>query len=379
MLDKETEIPTDLHGRFLLYRENKSVQEINDFIEDISEKYLGDALKINRSFNYEKLKQVDDLPINTFLKEYNKLDSMSEKALYLAERIVFDSYIQNPYWWKDRISEITDRNTTTIQIAVEILNNIISYMSAWRPPSKDYSKIKMVSTKLIEQIHKINDNKIQINPVVLINGYDYLGLAYNKLARKAREDEIINQSISYLENSIDYLNKCIKLAKKYEKDDYRIWEGYAYFNRARSYHDLITILKDPKNIDIVKQIKNNNDEIKYSDERIDCYVNKFKKDFEETRTIREDWKNRDYGFPSVIKNGLITEYYHAVAERILRAQRDKQGNIDEKGDYAITSSWIIDKIEEYREWWDKPGDFRVKLAVDVKQNWDKIINEYQNK
>ncbi len=158
--------------------------------------------------------------------------------------------------------------------------------------------------------------------------------------------------------SIDCFNKCIELSNRYDDPNLKLWTGYALFNKARSINELIK---------------------KVSGDEKEQFKNDWKIEMQKAISVRKKWKKFSVDFPDIIKDGLTTEYFHAVAERLLRAERDNTGKIIEKGRASITDGWEIDEKRAFNEWWDNPRGLRVRLAFNVKENWNKILKKILTK
>lgn len=352
LTERRTEPPSDLIGRFWEYIESSSdaQKRTREFVKSVSINAQGNLLsKSDLPIRFSELEHCSDAPINTFEQEYAKLDEPWEKALYLSERIVFDSYIQKSTWWRDRLRDIDDKNDMSLRCAINILNLALDYMEAWMPPDKmDFQEIEVVCDALKKEIDKIKEQRIKIAPIVLIVAYDYLGLAYNKLSRV---DSLSDDSEKNLINAVESFGKCIELSDLYDNSDLSLWTGYATFNKARSINELIG---------------------KVTEDKRDQYREDWKVEMQKTMSIRKKWKKTANKYPDVIKDGLITEYFHAVAERLLRAERNDRGEIDEKGRASIDGRWEAEEKRLFDEWWDNPRGLRVRLAFNVKENWKKI-------
>ena len=141
------------------------------------------------------------------------------------------------------------------------------------------------------------------------------------------------------------------MAAKYDDKVLEIWTGYAWFNKARSAHDLMSRINGSEK-DHLKEI--------------------WKEEIMKSILIRQQWRERSSEFPRMIRDGLTTEYFHAVAERILRAEKDKDGRVHEDGESLINDAWVEEKRKEFHVWWDNPAGLRVRLAMNVRDNWRKI-------
>ena len=68
--------------------------------------------------------------MNLFDHEYSQHSSSGDKLVYLFERIVFDSYFQQPQWWQQRFRSIAPENEKVIY-GKSILEEVTGYMAAW--------------------------------------------------------------------------------------------------------------------------------------------------------------------------------------------------------------------------------------------------------
>ena len=185
--------------------------------------------------------------------------------------------------------------------------------------------------------------------MVLIAAYDYLGLAYNKLAKASTSRDLTRK---HLFASVSALDKCISMVDRYDDRALELWKGYALFNRARSFQELVEVAP-PDDREELRQ--------------------RWREEAMAAIQIRRKWKDQSLEFPATIQTGLRTEFFHAVAVRIECADRDGLGRINEgDGPFCINDEWVAEKGKEYKQWWDNPQGLRVRLAANVAENWKKI-------
>jgi predicted nucleotide-binding protein len=357
LIDIDAERPSDLIGRYwnIIKKNDDVIFYVNQFIEQIARKVslnqLSDETQVLDFFDLRNIG--DQSLIENFKEQFDMLDSPEDKALFLAERLVFDSYIQDPDWWRSRINDIIPKENLVLRLTLSILKNIQAYMRAWRPPNPiEYHEIELVCKSLDKILSEVEQESVRINPAVLIAAYDYLGLAKHKAANVLH---LKKYSRTLLSESLTAYKKCLDLADKFDDMRIKLWTGYALFNKARATKDLIKYVGKADK----KRIRE-----------------EWKEDFMEAIQIRCIWKSMSSEFPSVIQNGLITEYYHAISVRILMGERNIIGRITEDGSFSIDDKWIEEKYREYQEWCDGDRGNRVRLATNVRDNWKKINENF---
>ncbi len=170
-----------------------------------------------------------------------------------------------------------------------------------------------------------------LNPIVRIVAYDYLGLSFHKIGKYSKKSN--EHQTENLGNAKEALEKTIKLAKEYDDQSIKLWEGYAIFNLGRVLYALKEVTK-----------KENN----------------WRETLNEAVFTRKRWTESpcvDF-FISEIVEGLYTEYLHARAELMLLDEPTNVNNYYEQAE------------DEYNDWHKQ--NTRVRLATDVNAKWDKI-------
>lgn len=346
------EIPSDILGKYT----ERNLENVN--VENIIEDFIVHNLSCSKVSSYlsyqdyitdySHLCKNQNMALNEFDQEYNELDSTDDKLVYLFERIVFDSYFQNPNWWLSKINGISVSNDLQ-KLTLSILRGVSDYMSAWKPsPDKkeniqDINRIfhsKEILARSLEEI-----SLTEVNPVVLMVGFDYLGLAYNKLGREKSFD--VADRITHLENSIAALKTVAKFAENHDDKQLPLWKGFSLFNLARSIHDKSVLEKDTHSYE-------------------------WRETFFTAIETRDVWRRCHYVLPIEVREGIETEYQHAIADRILRIEFDENGNSKEKMPYRFTKDDVVRYKELYEEWWKNPKQIRVRLASNVHASWDSI-------
>lgn len=349
---ENVEIPSDIQGKFV--ERNLDKANVENVIEDFvihniaADKQISVLSQIDYVSDYSNLCKNQENALDEFEREYLELDSNNEKIFYLFERIVFDSYFQKPEWWLQKINSISPVGDTE-RLCLEMLLAVSDYMTAWKPsPNKseniqDINKIYSAKSRLEKCLSAANSQSI--NPVVKMVGYDYLGLTLNKLGR----DNSFNKSDRevYLSLSIDSLKKTIELADQYDDKQLKLWRGFAQFNLARSMHELVKLSGKGSSED-------------------------WRKEFHEAIDTRDSWRRCHYRLPIEVREGIDTEYYHAVAERITRIELDANGDSIEKMPYRYTIEDAKKHKLDYEQWWKDPKQIRVRLALNVHHAWDKV-------
>lgn len=361
--EKDIEIPSDIQGKYL--ERDLSNDNIEKIIKELIEENLGLSQRPfpiedeNYRLDYSNLAILSEDPLKSFDDEYKKLDDDGDKLIFLFERIVFDSYFQKPEWWQIKFKSLSvdGNDKKKIKYGCSLLEEIDRYMSAWRPPeTRDYDMISIAADKLYELLEQINDYE-PINPIFKIVAYDYLGLASHKIGTYNNLDEF--ERVKYLERSCMAFEKTVSLADRFDDPILPLWRGYASFNLARTFDDLNKIHKKEELED------------------------KWKRIFAESIYTRKKWTNLDkisssYRlFPIEIKEGLVTEYHHAKAERIKRARSEEGKLIEKSRHFNVDKDYIKETYREYQNWLTDPIQIRVRLAKNVHESWGIIKERFQ--
>lgn len=349
----EVEIPSDIQGKFTV--RNLEPANVENVIEDFVIHNLS-SIKVNsflrdKSYvtDYSNICKNPSNALNEFDIEYKSLDSTDDKLLYLFERIVFDSYFQKRDWWIRKINSLSTIDRLQ-NLSRDILLAISDYMDAWKPSSnvreniEDFNKIFNAKERLDDALNEISF--LEVNPIVLMVGYDFLGLACNKLAQ-IKEFETKRQ-IGYLLESEKALKLTIELAENHDDKILPLWKGFSLFNLARTIDE------------IVKREGGDNS-------------TEWRKIFHRAIETRDFWRRCHYSLPIEVREGLETEYQHAIADRILRINFDSSGESTEEMPYRYSKDDILRHKENYEQWWSNPNQIRVRLASNVHASWRKLF------
>jgi len=353
------EIPSDIQGKYT--ERDLSHSNVTEVIEDFIVNNLSCFKRkstLRDSAYVTDYSNVINDPTNSldeFAVEFNALDSDDDKIFYLFERIVFNSYFDQPEWWYKRILEISSTNALQ-KNCIEILSGVLSYMGAWRPSPKkdedvkDLNRIYNVKEKIKHNVNAIIGS--DINPVILMVAYDYLGLSYNKLGRD--EEFPIEKRLEFIINSEKFLKKTIEVATVYDDPKLPLWKGFAQFNLARTIHEKHKLEKSGDSVE-------------------------WRRIFHEAIETRELWRTYHEILPNEVREGIDTEYHHAIAERLIRVALDNKGKSTETKPYKFRLDDIIKFSEKYEKWLKDPRQNRIRLATDVQNNWNiirKNIEQY---
>lgn len=276
---------------------------------------------------------VDQNLLDLFNDEYEGLACVKDKVVYLFERIVFDSYIQNPGWWKAKCQSIGSEDVQ-VQYCMVILGHIISYMESWSPPDKiDMHTIEGAGTSLHTILSEKSDELESMNPIIRIVAYDYLGLMFHKLGLKSNNTDNFRRAK-------DALERVIALSARYDEQTVKLWEGYATYNLSRVLYEL--------------------------DKRTSDEDYPWQKVMDRAIEVRKSWTGPSvlHNFTREIQEGLYTEYLHAKAEFLLLV------------DESEGLKWYDEAEREYREWVEK--GVRVRLGYNVRAKWEMICRRFGN-
>ncbi len=280
----------------------------------------------SRMLSYANIGPIGSDTLKVFEKEFNRLEDENERLVYLLERIVFESYLQveiTEQWWSKRVATIDAKNDLQ-NACKQLLKGVTDYMAWWRPPDvTDYQCIGSCVENLERIINVLT--KSEVAPIAKIVAYDYLGLAYDKVARDSGVRE--NQRKDAVTKSLRAFQACLDFAERYDDHDLHLWKGYALFNLARTNH-----LKGNK---------------------------KWRKLMKEAVAVRSSWQRAGHTIPEDVEEGLIAEYFHAVAS---------QAELDDE----LTTDQIKLLFGQYEDW-RVSARKRVRLTINVANTWQRIF------
>lgn len=300
---------------------------------------LDRARRIEYGNLVEELENLDDVEIlNDFDVEFSELGNDDDRLVYIYERIVFDSYFQQPGWWRKLISRIQSRGKPYRDLVLG-LNLVQDYIANWRPPERtDFSTINLVVDELRSLLSRIE--AYGVAPIVGIVLNDYLGLALDKRARQLIEQKNSQEAVVAWTEAVAALDRVIDLADEFEAEDLPLWRGYALYNKAR----------------VLRQISDHDAVLG------DGWMLVFQK----ALRCRYKWTQTPVFLPNMVKMGLFAEYLHATVTRILVRRPD------EAGEYAITDEFVMQAKSEFDAWLAGPDQNRVRLARNVIDAWMKV-------
>jgi predicted nucleotide-binding protein len=347
--DDEIEIPSDIQGKYLEY--DLSAKNIELIVKEMVEENLKIHKEefpiINRNYklNYAELPNSKENTIKLFKEEYEQLDDDGDRIVYLFERIVFDTYFQSPDWWQEKYRSLTSKNEN-ISLCKKLLEEISRYMNSYLSNNKhDYNSLYTCFTNFNYLLSTIPDH---LNPIIKMISLNYFGLTCLKLGTYSA----IENPKEMLIKAADAFTNATILAEEHDDPLLPLWSGFILFNQARNYKSLCLL-----------------------DSSLKTNYN-WRKVFSEAIDKRKIWTKNPYQLPTVIQEGLSTEYIYAKLERILCAEVDTQNNITEKFPYAIDEDFIQETKKEYQEWRVDPNQFRVRLSKNVDISWGKIEERF---
>lgn len=352
----DMEIPSDINNKFRVT--DLSFENVGTVIEDFVLHNLKNPRRpsslrdTDYRMNYSNLCDDPDRAIDEFEKEYAELDSVDDQLIYVFERIVFDVYFQKKGWWMTRIASIEAQDTLQ-RASLDILFGVSDYHSSWilapdRSNSIQDTSIINIAISRLERGLRIIDS-YDVNPIVKIVGLDYLGLAYQKLGRDVAYGR--DRRITFYEQSEMAFEESELLAKEYDDRCLQLWVGYVLYNRARTINERQELQEEVQS-------------------------HEWRRLFDLAISTRKSWRNCPYTLPLIVREGLESEYHHAVAERVWRGDLDELGTPIEDPPYNLTREKILLYHEEYRNWWTDPLHIRVRLAATVHKTWNQISSRH---
>ena len=248
--------------------------------------------------------QLDHI-LQTWTDNIKKYDFVSEKIMYLAERISFFANFKINDLFFQCMKEIESSikpskkdfnfyDRIYLREICRLFKSILLYTTEKYKPEVRSSNASL-SNRQSEQIYTsfrhISEDiesfvkKYEANPdwncnrIILILAYDYLALAFMKKLNYSGETSI--DEWEYIE---DCFKKVVDLAEEDDCSD-ELWNGYAYYNLARVYENMYRITQDS------------------------TYMQKMRKSIEDALYFRHEWLDVD--FDGVFGTALTYEYFLA--------------------------------------------------------------------
>lgn len=353
MSSSDFELPSDMHSlEFKKFDPNKTDEVIRDVIIKIlklsNESILGgmatsdtpqyDNLLYRGKYyvDYENIFNIANVHIHkegtSFLKgilaawlnECSTLDYYDEKCIYLFERIVFlpifGKIPEAQQWLFEsgrQLSNYTEKDidyygdTKILDFVCSLIKNIVEYTNIKitnnNPNVSCYKKL--LEAFLSEPIPFNTD----INPLVAIVYYDYLGLTYMKLYNCTKDVCLVRKAQDSFEKAMDYVGR-VDMSMK-------IWAGFINYNIARAIE------------------RNGN-------------INESEKYYKTAIRIREGWiKCTNYNI--TVRNALSFEYFIARIDYLeMRRKNNLISEIDARKEYEDIEneldmySDVEDKLEQ---------------------------------
>ena len=184
--------------------------------------------------------------LQEWYEECTSLSHYDERCIYLLERLCFLPIFP-------RVDEVVDfmervgksinqyqiwdikyyKNNNLLNFTRNLVNGVIEYTQIKMNDNEDKNYLfdKVLNNLLSEEV----PYEDEVNPLMLLVYYDYLGLAYLKLANNDPQSE-------YLQNALKAFQKSLTLIDRVDAS-MQVWSGFLYFNLARSYE----IVGDLKN------------------------------------------------------------------------------------------------------------------------------------
>lgn len=296
--------------------------------------------------------------------EFGQLELAGDRLIYLFERIVFDSYFNDPQWWQRLLRTLPGKRTASaardegaadyarLKLGKAILVEVMKYMNAWQPPDvTDHAAIQHVAARLESLLGQAQALQ-PLNPVILEVGYDYLGLALHKLGtRSADAGEAPATSPkerdALVERACAALQRVVELAEKYDDPRLPLWLGYSTFNLARCLHALVASRKRMGRAHVALL------------RRADAL-------FAKAIEVRTRWTTCGYELPLHIQEGLEIEMLHAKVQRLHHAELV---NGQSPRSRRVAGSKEVERLKKEYVAWVAGARMRLRLAMNVHNAW----------
>ena len=184
--------------------------------------------------------------LQEWYEECTSLLHYDERCIYLLERLCFLPIFP----CADEVDDFMERvgksinhyqkwdikyynNSNLLNFTRNLVNGVIEYTQIKMNDNEDKNYLfdKVLNNLLSEEV----PYEDEVNPLMLLVYYDYLGLAYLKLANNDPQSEYLQNALKALQKSFTFIDRV--------DASMQVWSGFLYFNLARSYE----IVGDLKN------------------------------------------------------------------------------------------------------------------------------------
>ena len=208
-------------------------------------------------------KQLHDI-LNEWKKNIKAFDYMSERVMYLLERIAFlpifsydsvmDDFLENiradisPTKADENLRPLPNRYYSDCEVVARFVQQVIEYTgiktqkeviqcladpaAAPSVTRNVYFMYKRIADELKLMISMIESDESHFNWLIKIVAYDYAALACLKMYELYKNNE---KGTDELENALIFFNKAREIASRYDHYSNYIWLGFIDFNLSRVY------------------------------------------------------------------------------------------------------------------------------------------------
>lgn len=298
--------------------------------------------------------------LRLWTENIKKYDFVSERIMYLAERISFFPNFKNNELFFRCMKEIDSSikpskidfesyDREYIRAVCRLFKSIILYTTEKMKPDA-LAKKETISKRQAQYLQSLfihisddiqsfinnleKNSEWQCNRIIKILAYDYAALA--KMKSLSYKEDISISELEYIERNY---NKVIALAEEDDRSD-DLWNGYAFFNLARLYETMYRIEGDSN------------------------YINKLNNAIKEALFYRHEWL--DVGFEGAFGTALTFEYF--LASKYEYETRFYLGSIETGNGEAVAIVKGLERLRcelsEYCEAIDVGRLFEMRDSID---------------
>lgn len=184
--------------------------------------------------------------LQEWYEECTSLPHYDERCIYLLERLCFlpifpcanevDDFMEGIAEFISRYEKWDLKyynNRNLLNFTRNLVEGVIEYTRTKMNDNENKKDLfgKVLSDLLSEEV----PDEDEVNPLLLLIYYDYLGLTYLKLANNDSQSEYLQSALEVFQKSFTFIDRV--------DASMQVWSGFLYFNLARSYE----IVGDLKN------------------------------------------------------------------------------------------------------------------------------------
>lgn len=184
--------------------------------------------------------------LQEWYEECTSLPHYDERCIYLLERLCFlpifpcanevDDFMEGIAEFISRYEKWDLKyynNRNLLNFTRNLVEGVIEYTRTKMNDNENKKDLfgKVLSDLLSEEV----PDEDEVNPLLLLIYYDYLGLTYLKLANNDSQSEYLQSALEVFQKSFTFIDRI--------DASMQVWSGFLYFNLARSYE----IVGDLKN------------------------------------------------------------------------------------------------------------------------------------